>query len=179
MKNTNYLFLLLTISIFCGCERDDICPNSTPTSPRLVIDLFDFENQENSKNVFGLVVAGVGNLFVLSDYNNVTSNQLILPLKTDENTTEYILIKDSFINDAGTPDDSTDDFIDGSNQDLLTINYSREQVYVSRACGFKTIFKNVTITIGDDGDPWLLSQQSLNPNQSVIDETTTHFNVFH
>lgn len=172
---------MLIIVLSISCERDDICPESTPTTPSLIIDMLDFENQESSKNVFNLVVAGVQgtNNLVLPGFDIVTTNQLVLPLKTDEDFTQYILIKDGFVNDAGTPDNSDDDFFDGSNFDTITINYSREEVYVSRACGYKTIFKNVTITIEDDGDRWLLSQQPLNPNQSVEDETTTHFNIFH
>ncbi|GAA4952408.1 DUF6452 family protein [Algibacter agarivorans] len=168
--------LIVTLSI--SCERDDICPDSTPTTPRLIIDLIDPDNQDDSKNVFGLVVAGVDNEFILSEYNNVTTSTIILPLKTDDNTTQYRLIKESFVNDNTTPDDTTDDFIDG-NQDIITINYSREEVYVSRACGYKTIFKNVTLTIEPDADNWMLSRQPATDNQSVEDETAAHYNISH
>jgi hypothetical protein len=101
-----------------------------------------------------------------------------LPLKTDANNTQFILVKEASIDDNGTPDDSTDDIIIG-NYDTISINYSRTNIFVSRACGYKTIFENVTLTIVDDGDNWILSQQPLNPNQSVEDETTAHFNIFH
>lgn len=164
-----------------SCERDDICPNSTPTTPRVIIDMLDFENQESSKNVFGLVVAGIvdaDNNKILPGYAITTTSKLLLPLKTDEDFTEYILIKEASINDNGTPNDTSDDFYNG-NQDKITITYNRENIYVSRACGYKTIFNNVIITIENDGDNWLLSQEPLNPNQSVQDETTTHFNLFH
>ena len=173
------IFLIAILSI--SCERDDICPDSTPTTPRLIIDLYNSESPENKKNVFDLVVAGVDNDFILSDYNFKDTNQIILPLKTDDNTTEYILIKEAFINDNDTPDVATDDYVDG-NTDIITINYSREQVYVSRACGYKTIFKNVTISLDDDDiddDEWIVSQQPLNPNQSVENEDETHFNILH
>jgi hypothetical protein len=170
--------ILLVVALSISCERDDICPDSSPTTPSVIIDIYDFENQESNKNVFGLLVAGIDNDFILSGYNIVTTDQLVLPLKTDDNTTQYVLIEDASINDNGTPNDSTDDFYDG-NSDVITINYSREEVYVSRACGYKTIFKNVTLTIEDDGDNWILSQQPLNSNQSVEDETTAHFNIYH
>ena len=170
--------ILLIVILSISCERDDICPDSSPTTPSVIIDIYDFENQESNKNVFGLLVAGIDNDFILSGYNIVTTDELVLPLKTDDNTTQYVLIKDASINDNGTPNDSTDDFYDGNN-DVITINYSREEVYVSRACGYKTIFKNVTLTIEDDGDNWILSQQPLNSNQSVEDETTAHFNIYH
>ena len=41
------------------------------------------------------------------------------------------------------------------------------------------IFKNVTLTIVQDGDNWMLSREPLTDNQSVEDETTTHFNISH
>ena len=161
-----------------SCERDDICPDATPTTPRLIIDLLDALNPDTKKNVFDLVVIGVDNDDFLPDYIFQDTDDLILPLRTDDNTTEYILIKGASVNDNGTPNDNTDDFVDG-NQDRITLNYSREEVFVSRACGFKTIFKNVTLTIVQDGDNWMLSREPLTDNQSVEDETTTHFNISH
>ena len=178
MKKISILIILLIIVGNYSCERDDICPDGTPTTPRLLIDLYDSENPDTQKNVFDLVVIGADNDDFVPAYVFQDTDNLILPLKTTDNTTEYILVKEATVNDAGTPDDTSDDFVDG-NQDRITINYSREQVFVSRACGFKTIFKNVTLTIVDDGDNWMLSRQPLTDNQSVEDETTTHFNISH
>ncbi|WP_370476418.1 DUF6452 family protein [Tamlana flava] len=170
--------ILLIVGLSVGCERDDICPESTPTTPRLIIDFLDSVNPDNKKNVFDIVVAGVGNEFILEGYNFVSASTLMLPLKTDDNTTQYVIFKEAEVNENGTPDDNTDDFVDG-NSDVITINYSREQVFVSRACGYKTIFKNVTLTIEPDSDNWMLSRQPLTDNQSVEDETTTHFTITH
>jgi len=169
--------ILLTSSV--SCERDDICPGSTPTTPSLIIDAYDKENLESSKNIFGLFIVGVGQSEALPGYVNVSSSELILPLDTNSNRTEYQLVRDSFINDNGTPDDSLDDFVDG-NYDLIIINYSVREVYVSRACGYKYIFENVTVQLDqNDTDPWIESIQPLNPNQSVENETETHFNLYH
>ena len=54
------LFVLIGLSHF-GCERDDICPENTPTTPRLIIDLYDFVIQEEQKNVFDFRVQGIDN----------------------------------------------------------------------------------------------------------------------
>ena len=170
--------ILLIAMLSISCERDDICPDATPTTPRLIIDLLDALNPDTKKNVFDLVVIGVDNDDFLPDYIFQDTDDLILPLRTDDNTTEYILIKEASVNDNGTPNDNTDDFVDG-NQDRITLNYSREEVFVSRACGFKTIFKNVSLSIVQDGDNWMLSREPLTDNQSVEDETTTHFNISH
>ncbi len=183
MKKTSLLLMLLIltgIGITISCEPDDICPESTPTTPSLIIDVYDVDNPENIKAVTNLLVSGVGNDNVLPGYAIATSTQIVLPLKTDADTTQYALIKGAFVNDGGTPDDTSDDYIDG-NTDIITINYTREEVYVSRACGYKTIYKNVTLTIEPENNEenWIKSRQPLNDNQSVEDETETHFNIFH
>lgn len=175
------IFLILISIIGIGatisCEPDDICSASTSTTPNLIIDVYDVENPDNKKAVTKLVIAGVDNEYILTN-GIVTLSQLELPLKTDANTTEYVLIKDAVVNNNGTPDDTTDDFYEG-NIDNIIINYTREEVYVSRACGYKTIFKNVTLTIVTDSNNWIKSRQPLNDNQSVEDDTETHFNIYH
>jgi hypothetical protein len=108
----------------------------------------------------------------------VSTDSIVLPLKTDTSSTQYKLHKDYTYDNNGTPDDTTDDII-GGNEDIITFNYTTEQVYVSRACGYKTIFKNVTLTIEPDTDNWIKSKESLTDNQSVEDEKAAHFKLFH
>ncbi|NJX15470.1 DUF6452 family protein [Tamlana crocina] len=181
--------VLLLAALSISCERDDICPASTPTTPHLIIDFLDVNNNDNPKNVFGLLiidtlttdtllVTDLNIKSILPGYGFISESTILLPLKTDANTTQFVLFKEAEINDNGTEEDTSDDFIEG-NPDVITINYSREQVFVSRACGYKTIFKNVTLTIEPDEDNWMLSRQPLTDNQSVEDETTTHFNITH
>ncbi|WP_346881446.1 DUF6452 family protein [uncultured Algibacter sp.] len=170
--------ILFIAMLALSCERDDICASSTPTTPSLIIDLLDNANPDNQKSVVGLLVVGVDNDFILPGFNIATVNQLILPLRTDADTTQFRLIKEASINDNSTPDDDNDDFIDG-NEDIITINYTRREVYVSRACGFKTIFENVTLDIEEDSENWMLSTQSLTRNRSIEDETTAHFSISH
>lgn len=172
--------LLIGITFVLGCERDDLCPEDTPTTPRLVIDFKDVANADNSKNVFNFRVEDANDSeSVLSDYNNVTTNQVILPLKTTEDSTKFALYKDfGEVDDNGTPNDETDD-IQLVNRDVITIAYAREDVYVSRACGYKTIFKNVTITIENDSDNWLQIIDAINDITIIENETETHFNIRH
>ena len=180
MKKISFLLILITcvgIGITLSCEPDDICSAGTSTTPNLIIEAYDVNNPENIKAITKLVIGGIGNDFILTN-GIISASKIELPLKTDANTTQYILIKDAFINTNGTPDDTNDDFYDG-NIDTITINYTREEVYVSRACGYKTIFQNVTFVIEPDGDNWIKSRQPLNDNQSVENETETHFNIFH
>ena len=101
-----------------------------------------------------------------------------MPLKTTETITQYSLHKNYSVNDNGTPNDTTDDFLNG-NEDIITIEYVTEEVYVSRACGFKTVFKNIRITVADDGDRWIQNYRSVDDNQIVENEDAPHFRLFH
>jgi hypothetical protein len=60
------------------------------------------------------------------DFNG-NGNTVSIPLKTTENTTSYQFILNS----------TSSDF---KNVDAIRFDYSRENVYVSRACGYKTLF---------------------------------------
>jgi hypothetical protein len=178
MKKTSLLLIfLLTIAIVISCERDDICPAATPTTPKLIIHFFDRVDTEAIKFVPQIRVQGVNNNNVLEGYNAVNVQKLELPLRTDTTATQYRLRRDYSNNNNGTPDDPSDDFPNG-NEDIITIKYITEQVFVSRACGYKTVFKNVTLTIEPDSDNWIASRQSVTDNQSVEDETTAHFYLF-
>ena len=101
-----------------------------------------------------------------------------MPLKTTENQTQFKLHNNYEIDDNGTPDDDSDDFITG-NEDIITISYLATEVYVSRACGFKTVFENVTISIEDDGDKWIDFIQSTTDNEPITNATEAHFYLFH
>ena len=161
-----------------NCERDDICSESTPTTPSLIIRFYDISNQESTKNVFGLRIQGDDHVDVLDGYNVITTDSIVLPLKTTDAITKYKLHKDYALDDNGTPDDPDDDFETG-NEDIINVDYATEEVYVSRACGYKTIFKNVIITVEDDGDNWVQIIESVNDNQSVEDEKAAHYKIFH
>ncbi|MFC5195839.1 DUF6452 family protein [Bizionia hallyeonensis] len=173
--------IVLICCITLSCERDDICTLDTVTTPRLTISFYNIENpeQQNPRNVAKCRVQGIGNDETLPDLDGTRDKQVILlPLKTTENSTSYSIYKNYKLNNNNTPDNPDDDFITG-NEDIITISYVTEEVYVSRACGFKTVFKNISITVEDDGDKWIKIIQSVNDNQTIENEYTTNYNIYH
>ena len=66
-----------------------------------------------------------------------------------------------------------------NSEDIITITYTTKQVYVSRACGFKTVFKNVALTVENDGDNWIQFIQSVNDNQTIENENAPNYNIYH
>ncbi len=174
-KFSAFIIILIPaiVGITLSCERDDICAETTSTTPNLIIDLYNASNTENKKNVAKLYVIGIGQDEPLSGYNIVSTNQLVLPLRTDIDSTQYILRKDTELNDDGTINTAV------GNADTITVKYIRNEIYVSRACGYKTIFENTSLTIVQDTDNWMLSRYALLDNNTVEDETETHFKINH
>lgn len=121
MKKIFALLLIVLLSL-SSCEKDDVCTEET--TPRLVLEFYDISNPANLKTVLNLKVKGVGQTADLGTYNGVS--KIELPLKIDNITTNYSLI----LNSLGTT----------PNEDFLQFNYTTQNVYVSRACGYKTTF---------------------------------------
>lgn len=179
-KIVGLILIVITVGNY-SCERDDLCPESTQTTASLVIQTFDALLPDENKDVIGLRVQGIENNAVLEGYNVTNTSNIILPLRTDADETSFRLHKQYAINDNNTPDDTSDDTIEG-NEDIITVTYIREDVFVSRACGYKTIFKNVRIIREDnsiDNDQWINRVTAENDNQIVENETEIHFRLFH
>lgn len=177
--------LLLLSALLINCERDDICSDTESTTPRLVVDFLDLLDSENTKEVTDFYVIGIDNDNVLEDYNVVTTSQVLLPLKTtgdfnsnNELVTSFSMYRGYEIDDNDTPDDTSDDFNTG-NEDIVNITYTTSQIYVSRACGFKTVFNIVSFQVVPDADNWIAIIQNNNDNQTITNETITHYNIQH
>jgi len=121
------LFTLLFALSIWNCEKDDICEEATPTTPKLIIEFYDNASPTNKKNVTNLKVTADGMLSSL-DFDAVS--KIELPLKTDVNLVDYSMVFDSKNADVAL-----------QNEDKITLNYTRKDVYISRACGFKTVYE--------------------------------------
>jgi hypothetical protein len=168
MKKLLFVPLLLLTALFTwNCEKDDICDQSNATTPRLIIKFFDLANPTLAKNVTNLRVTGEGMTLPLGDFSGTDTVQL--PLKTTDDITAYSFI----LNSTSTT---------LNNEDKLTFNYTREDIYVSRGCGYKTLFDldQDTPLVHTDGAVadgfWM---QAIIVNQTNIDnENETHISVY-
>jgi hypothetical protein len=123
MKKILFLLTICTLS-FSSCEKDDICDENTATTPKLVITFYDKNDMTELKNVTQLKVIGEG---MTNYYLFDAESEIKLPLKTTSESTKF-----SF--QLNSNDESI------ANTDTIEFNYSTSDVYVSRACGFKTLF---------------------------------------
>ncbi len=178
MKKIIALVLLICFG-FSACEKDDICDPDTPTTPRLVIEFYDAQNPTILKTVTNLKVIGQGmtegivfNENATDDTKYLTSGSKVsVPLKTNEDTCTF-----SFILNSGN---SNTQLI---NTDVITFKYNRNNVFVSRACGFKTLFyfstsDAVTRTDGPETDGIWMSTVILE-NSTIENENEAHIKVY-
>ena len=175
MKKILLMFVL--IISFSACEKDDICTDET--TPRLIVEFYDISNNATIKNVLNLKVKEFGtNDFMVfdptleeddEDRYLFNGSKLELPLKLAATSTKYSLI----LNSTGTT----------PNEDVLEFVYTPENVYVSRACGYKTIFElNPTpngVIKSDVTTPESFWIQDFNILTTTIDtENETHIKVY-
>ncbi len=176
MKKLISLLLLFTFGL-SSCEKDDICDSNTPTTPRLVMTFYDISNPTKTKNVTNLKVIGedmkegiVFNESLAEDdsLRYVTSGSTVsIPLKVNDTISTFKFINNS-LNTTSI------------NTDVIRFRYTTQNVYVSRACGFKTIFQlksRPPFVLSDpDGVLWMTEVSLVNPNIESEDET--HINVY-
>jgi len=166
MKKIIILFIVLSIA-FSSCEKDDICAETTATTPRLIIDFYDITNPTLTKNVtnLGIIAEGLNTVIL---FNGVSRIEVPLDITKDISKYQFIL----------NYDNSNPVFI---NTDFLQFDYTRNNVFVSRACGFKTIFtlnptSPFTQTDSDFLDGlWMKNITVLQSN--IFSENETHLRI--
>ncbi len=172
-----FLFLFFVIP-FLGCEPDDICENGTPTTPRLFIEFYDNDSPSTKKRVTDLKVIADGEtdgiVFSESDDDSryrYTGTEIKIPLKTNQNVTTYSLI----LYDEN-------EIVDLINTDKIEINYTHNDLYISRACGYKTLFKlkeKTPInqqTIAQDPDRWI--KEITIQEYNILNDNQVHVKIF-
>jgi hypothetical protein len=181
------LFVLFIALMLISCERDDICAETTATTPRLLIEFYDVLSPDDLKSVLRLTAYGDG---LVVDENgleieptetsdatllfNENSNSVALPLIID---TEGDLITVRFVLEKFTNFRLDEDTTTASNIDILEIKYTPEFVYVSRACGYKSIFNILDIDFESDANNWI---SRIAIDETIIEnENTVHVRIFH
>lgn len=181
MKKLSYIKLTLSIALAAllsfSCEKDDICTEGTVTTPSLIIDFFDAANttEDVAKTVTDLRIIPVGDYNTAIAITNVTATSVRIPLRTQSDVTSYRFI-------LGYEEDSMGNQTAG-NEDIITFNYTTQEIFLSRACGYIT---NYTLNNTDgavitaDSDNWVNPTTGLQIiNSSIQNETAAHVKIYH
>lgn len=156
---------MLISFFFSGCEKDDICDTATPTTPKVVIEFYNALATTTTKKVTNLKITATGFTSELK-YNGVS--KITVPLKT---FTDVAALN---FNLNGSADPTSDD-----NSDEIVINYTRRTEYVSRACGYKTLYTldaTNPVTVTADANNWIQNVIVSQPN--IENENETHVKIY-
>ena len=175
MKIHFYIYLIITFSIFVACERDDLCAETTPITPQLIISFKDANNTSESKVVESLAVYAIknNNLILIETINGINTDSIAIPLRNDIGVSNFKFYKNYSL---------TDGEIEGE-QNHIYLDYSTTEVFVSRACGFINNYNDLSVFTYDPnvfGPPtvnWISGYEIINP--IVENENQAHVNIFH
>ncbi|WP_035336295.1 DUF6452 family protein [Dokdonia sp. PRO95] len=164
------LLLILIISASLGqssCERDDICAETTPTTPLLIIDFYDVNNPSLLKAPNNLTVTTIIDQEVNEVIALVNLESIEIPLRTNAELTTYSFTINTAEDDEEEP-----------NTDDLTFTYTVTDEFVNKACGFRVVYDDLQNTIDPQQDgAWIQNIDIENP--TVNDQTEAHISIFH
>jgi hypothetical protein len=147
-----YLILLFILCFtLINCEKDDVCIETT--TPKLIIVLYNNAIPAEKKAVTSLTVWAEGNGNI---YENKSIDSIAIPLDLTKSNTLY-------------------KFKSGTIIDSILFTYDRKDVFVSRSCGYKTIFENLQIESRSSN--WIKNDTI--KNTTIDNETAVHLTIFH
>ena len=145
------ILLFILCFTFVNCEKDDICIDTT--TPKLIIVFYNDTIPDIKKTVTSLTVWAEGKENI---YENKSLDSIAIPLEFNQNRTTYILDNKSF-------------------KDTIALTYDRKDIFVSRSCGYKTIFENLKIESMTSN--WIKNDTI--KNTTIDNETAVHLTIFH
>lgn len=149
-----YLILLFILCFtFINCEKDDICVETT--TPKLIIRFYNNEiPTELKKRLLDSVWVDGKNS--IKEFEKQSLDSVSIPLDLNQNKSKYIISSNSI-------------------RDTIEFTYDRKDIFVSRSCGYKTIFENLQIESITRN--WIKNDTI--KNTTIDNETTVHLTIFH
>ncbi|MCZ6593456.1 MAG: DUF6452 family protein [Bacteroidetes bacterium] len=156
---------VLFIIVFASCTRDDICSEDTATTPLLLIEFRDITNRLEIKAVTSLRVL-VNDSDTIEAFLGTSDTLIAIPLNTRATISEFLFIKNS--------GDSIN-----TNTDIISFTYSTQDIYVNRACAFKTVYNGLGVAVEPEvgNENWIRDFIIL--NDTIANENEAHLTIFH
>ncbi len=167
MKRYSLIFLGIVL-VFIGCQRSDICTSGEPSTPRLVVKFFDANHPTRVKTVTNFNVKEIN----ATDYyfsEPVNDTIAAIPLRTGHSSTTYRVVINQ--GDSLAPTSAT-------LVDTLRFTYTAEEIYVSRACGFRDQFSNFNTTLDQTPDSTWIKNIRVPQPDTIKNEKTAHLYIY-
>ncbi len=172
MKKKIITALILSIGFIglSGCEKDDICSAQEPTTPSLVVEFYEYLDQDIPNN-------GIVRAYAVSEPDHLIQsigNKIILPFRLDQQTTSWVL--ESLTQNGQEL---------SVKSDTLTFSYRIETFFLNKACGYVSNFY-----LNQDGSSPLLNgkanqsegnwiQQYQTQTNEITSEEQAHLKIFY
>tara|TARA_B100001029_G_C14787889_1_gene300190 strand:- start:103 stop:546 length:444 start_codon:yes stop_codon:yes gene_type:complete len=145
-----------------ACEKDDICIESEIGTPRIILSFYDKTNKTLKKPVENLLIKGIEREDTLDIFSG---DSIAIPLRNNSNFSKY-----EFILNSGS---------ENSNNDTIQFEYSRYDLYINRACGFKSnyILNDPPAKLFNIDSPWI--EQILKLKDTILNENNAHLAIYH
>lgn len=161
MNKRFIILLIITLTFISACEKDDFCTDPKAT-PKLVLRFYDKNTTSELKKAARLSIIAASKTDSL--ITNQTIDSIALPLNTLATETVYTLKTNSDDGNMATNKTAT-----------LTIAYDLEEEFISRSCGFRIIYNEVTL---NQSGEWIDSI-STNTISTIDKENKAHVQVYH
>lgn len=156
--------ILLASLCISSCEKDDVCGGLNVKTPLVNIEFYNQDNINQLKAPQELRCYAVGHKQQLIFRQQA---KIALPLQINETSTDWVLEYRTLV--------SQDTLIQ---RDTLRFSYQTSSQYISKACGYKSVFDNVTTRInsntGNQAGNWIISQESMN---EIKNENDIHVKI--
>ena len=158
-------FGALIVLGFLACEKDDICDGGDSETPNVVISMFDYNNSELLKPAAKVCIIA-DNYTDTIVYKQTSRIELPLQITTNETGWRVLLYQPTATNDTIILTDH------------LNFNYQTNEVYVSKACGYKVNFTDFSTTKDNATSKSWIQSISLLTNE-IINEDNAHVQLFY
>lgn len=167
MKNIFNFFALILFTAFfiAGCTRDDLCPENTAVTPNISILFHNSQEPDLRKSVENLKIL-VDDESQTVAFSPATTDSISLPLNVNSDQTDFIFEK--------IVTSETDTLI---YQNHLSFSYNRKDIYVNRACGFRSEFYDLNVSNRSENLSWI--DAITVKKDSITNENEAHLIIYH
>lgn len=127
MKNfLLYSGILLILLALTACEKDDICPEDTDTTPLIYVKFYRVDDQNQNNTTGNVYAKALG----FNDTIFRKGSEIKLPLQISKEETTWVLTLESL-------NDENQMIV---RHDTLKFLYRPRTEYLNKACGYRTTF---------------------------------------
>ena len=161
---------IVILTMILACESDDICIDEI--SPYFIIRFYDADDPVFNKKVLNIKVelGGIDG-FYEDDGKTITefTDSIAIPIKVTEDITKFkITVLQS---------DELGNLVE--NEDVFDLTYTRENFFVSRSCGYKTLFYDAVTHLKNDEDNWIKLIVPTADPLNIDKQDAAHVEIYH